>query len=728
MALAGFRDSYTGVGFLVVGVLGAVLGLLLAHVVHSGRAPAIVLVALTLSVYFVVGSVVALRAVPGPASFIEMARQGALGWKDLLTTLPPVDGSGPLLVLPFLLGLVTVALSHTLADRARASWPPAVAMVALLVCVIVMGVSTPASVLVQGAAFGVVALAWISLRGLRTHSVTNNGSGRLTRAGLAVAIVVVAGATSVPLGTHALASDRGRVVLRDRVQPPFDIGRYPSPLAGFRRFRPPSGPGNKASRVYDKELFQVEGAPVGTPVRIATLDAYDGSVWGAANSGGSPGEIDDTFQRVSPTIRNPLAAGGGAPLEVVVTLGEGWTGVWLPTIGAVTELEFLDDTDGEEASTFRYNLATATAVVPSGTSPGDRYRLAGVVTDQQSDPGMGVSASVTVDGSILGTQADAWSEGETDPLKRLVAVAKHLKDEGGYTDGLAPFQRYGPGHSSGRLSTFVNGDQIAGNDEQFAAAMALMANRLGVPARVVLGAKLPEGGVVKGKDVHAWIELRAADGSWRTLDTDQFTAEEEPEENPPQPQTEYAGAVVPPPAPLPPPSTVGDPADGELDQAVKRRDVAGQDDDGGLLPAWLLAILRWLGPPLGVVALLLGGVLGAKARRRHRRRRATSLTARIAGGWAQVLDRARDLRIALPEQAQTRREQAVAISVPTAQELAHIADDHVFGPGEPSEEAAHEYWQHIDRLCRELAQGMGPMGRLRAAVSVSSLRGTRRTQ
>ena len=41
--------------------------------------------------------------------------------------------------------------------------------------------------------------------------------------------------------------------------------------------------------------------------------------------------------------------------------------------------------------------------------------------------------------------------------------------------------------------------------------MALVATRLGVPARVVVGARVPEDGVVKGNDVVAWVELRIRD-------------------------------------------------------------------------------------------------------------------------------------------------------------------------------------------------------------------------
>jgi len=55
-----------------------------------------------------------------------------------------------------------------------------------------------------------------------------------------------------------------------------------------------------------------------------------------------------------------------------------------------------------------------------------------------------------------------------------------------YSDGAGDEAQYLPGHSIGRLTTFLTGIQLVGDDEQYAAIFALMTNFLGVPARVVL--------------------------------------------------------------------------------------------------------------------------------------------------------------------------------------------------------------------------------------------------
>ena len=41
-----------------------------------------------------------------------------------------------------------------------------------------------------------------------------------------------------------------------------------------------------------------------------------------------------------------------------------------------------------------------------------------------------------------------------------------------------------------------------------ASTLALMGNRIGVPTRVVMGAITPGSGPVRGRDVHAWVEVR----------------------------------------------------------------------------------------------------------------------------------------------------------------------------------------------------------------------------
>jgi hypothetical protein len=158
------------------------------------------------------------------------------------------------------------------------------------------------------------------------------------------------------------------------------------------------------------------------------------------------------------------------------------------------------------------------------------------------------------------------------------------------------------------------------------------------------------------------------------------------------------------------------------------------------------AVVRWaayLGIP--VVLLILPAViaLALKGRRRRRRRRRGDGAARVAGGWAELQDTARDLGLTRVPTA-TRREQAGAIerhfagaaasgaagagtapsaaSTPTAVALATRADAAVFGPVPADEAEAERFWSEVTGTERGLRRHVSPWRRLRARIGYASLR------
>lgn len=728
-ALSGLASTFTGWGFLVVGLAGVALGIVVVHVSSALRLPVAVPLVTVAALFFLLGGPLCLRGtgagLPGPRAFDQLGHQVVAGWKDLLTTLPPIDGGGPLLVLPWVAGLAAGTLGALLTRMDRGpAWLrttlPLLAPTALLAGVILLGLLRPQSLWVQGVGYAVTALAWLALRAWRTSAPVESGRGRGGRLLVGAGMVALAGVLALPVGTWASASDDGRLVLRTYVEPPFDVGQYPSPLAAFRRYVEPDPRTPDPYNLYDETLLTVDGAPAGTRLRIAALDHYDGVVWGAANDT-IPGTTDDIFQRVSSTIDNPVE---GDELEVTVTVGEGYDSVWLPTIGALQGIAFPGE---EQADSFRYNLATRTGVVPDRVGPGDRYRFTTVVPDDSlsvdSQPSTLTSTSAGA-AAFLDTQAVQWSAGESLPLRRLFAIADHLKGEGKYSDGVVPAEQiYHPGHHVQRLGDgFVNDVIMAGNDEQYAATMALLAGRIPLPARVVLGAVVPEDGVIEGKDMQAWVEVQVADGSWRTLPTDTFMDYDKPAKRPPQPQQKMSGTVVPPPAPIPPPSTAGEQTDAELRARKGDRD---PDDDGFSLPGWLRALGVYVGLPLLALLALAGAVIGAKALRRRRRRTHVVVSRRLVGAWRELVDHARDLGATGPL-AGTRREQglllATAGATAEAPGLARRADQHVFGPVPPDDETAAAYWTAIDEERRAMSESVSRRRRWLAAVNPASLR------
>ncbi len=143
-------------------------------------------------------------------------------------------------------------------------------------------------------------------------------------------------------------------------------------------------------------------------------------MWGAAEDT-IPGSSLDTFQRVSSTIDNPV---DGDEVDVDVTLGEGWSGIWLPTVGALQSMTFGGDGDEratrDKAESFRYNLATSTAVVPSGLAPGDSYHFTAVVPDDEVTSASVPSADLgdaALAAGFLDTQAVQWTAGASEPMR-----------------------------------------------------------------------------------------------------------------------------------------------------------------------------------------------------------------------------------------------------------------------------------------------------------------------
>lgn len=735
LALSGFATSFTGWGFLVVGLIGVALGIVVTHTTRTLGWPLIAPVMIVAVLFFLLGGPLCLRSVgdtaflPGGSTLGTLVDQAIFGWKDMLTTLPPVDGDGPLLVLPWLLGLTAGVLGTVLSGvRLPRAWLsallPVLAMTGVLAAVILLGVRHPQSVLVQGSVFAAAALGWLAIRARRASATVHGGTSGWGRVALGGALVLLASALALPASALVTGGDdEGRTVVRTWVEPPFDIGRYPSPLAGFRKYID-LGKNEDPANVYDKTLFTVEGV-AGLRIRIAAMDTYDGLVWGASNDA-LPGAGDDSFQRVSSTIDNPVE---GREVEATVTIGEGYDGVWLPTVGALQGVEFRQGDPDAKAESFRYNLATSTAVVPSGIRRGDSYSFTAVQPaddlTRETLASTALAASPPGTGFLKEPAAD-WAEKASTPIERVLAIAEHLRTEGKYSDGVRKAEQvYHPGHHVQRLSDeFVNDEQMVGNDEQYAAVMALLANEVGVPARVVLGALVPEDGVVTGEQVEAWVELRAADGSWRTLPTEEFMSKEPPAEELPENNTPMSGTVVPPPAPIPPPSDAGEQSDADLRERKGTKD--DQDEEASLvarLPAWVVFVGKYVGGPLLFLGAVLAAIVGLKLLRRRRRRSAASVSARFVGAWRELVDHARDLGQPVPlGPTVTRREQSGAIGSESAPALARRADSFVFGPVVPEAAAATTYWESVDSERRAMSRSVGRRRRWLAAINVASLR------
>ena len=225
-----------------------------------------------------------------------------------------------------------------------------------------------------------------------------------------------------------------------------------------------------------------------------------------------------------------------------------------------------------------------------------------------------------------------------------------------------------------------------------------------------------------GKDIQAWVEIPFQGYGWIPFDPTP-PPEQTPQENDKEKQSEPNPQVVQPPPP--PPADVTPP---DEDTEQPQTDDPAPDDDA--TPLWLRVtqVAGVAAIPLVLLAAPFVVIVLLKVRRRRRRRRAADLVARVAGGWDEVLDVARDLRHPTGGLA-TRNESARALAasfedVPDGAlvasrvgALARSADRAVFSPATPSPEQVAAYWADVQVAVDAMAHSVGWRRRVRARLS-----------
>lgn len=757
LGLLGFGTTYGDSRYLVAGVTGVLLGLVVGCFGVRLRAPAVPVAVVSFLVFFLFGGAIALRGtvsagvLPNRANLQALADGAVRGWYGLLTVLPPVGATGNLLAIPYLLGLSGSVLGYTLARRSRYAFVPVLSPVAVLASSILFGSNKPAALVLQGAVFAGVSLAWIALRTRAGEpAVVRSPRGRKVSA---AALIVGAAAGAVLVGpVLPLAGANERVVLRDHVEPPLDLRDYVSPLSTYRKYVVPAGKARGGGGLGDQTLFTVEGLPTGALIRIATMDAYDGTVWNVAG-GTAPATGDGvggsgSFQQVGERI--PTQA-SGRRATVTFTLGA-LGGIWLPSVGVVTRVRFWGTNADYLAKTFRYNRATDSAVAatlpaaePLTLQPGDRYTIDVVVppatlTPPEVDPvaltaagpaGFGLPEPARVPEAVKAKVTEVVGS-----TQGVFARVQSLADElgrGAYSDGTAGEIPSLAGHYAARLDRMVSDPQgLVGDAEQYAAVMALMTRQLGIPARVVMGVRpQPNAGsprLVKGTDVTAWVEVGLRGLGWVPVFPTPPSTAKKPQTIPrPKPITrvqEPPKAVAPPRVVAAPLISAGEPAARKAnDKKSEQRDKPVDPDapSAGRRLGLVVAV------GVSIPVIVLGAVvltLALKRRRSRRRRRRGSPSTRIAGGWAEVVDLARDTGAAVPLGG-TRRDVAVSLDRADLIVLARRADQAVFAPGEPSERDVTDYWADVATARSDLARRLGRWARLKVALNPTSLRWSR---
>jgi hypothetical protein len=725
VGLYAFQQSYGGAEYLVVGGVCAALGLLVGHIGNRTSTPVLAMVPVLFLAYVVVGGAIALRggAIAGFLPSLDTARDAlrmtVLGWKQLLTTVPPVGSSGSLLALPAFCGFIAAGLGLIWARRVNALVPPALLPAAVLVTGLLFGLKSPVSVLVHGAAFIGLLVMMAAVRYGRGRRVVIVGERPVRRllagGGFAVGAAAL-GLMVAPVLPFADVDDR--VTIREVIEPPFDPAVYPSPLSSYREY---------IKRYEDDTLFTITGLPEGAPIRLATMDDFDGVVWRVTGGGQTSPGASGYFERVGSQVRPDFP---GEVITVTVEIQQ-WSQVWLPTVGEVLEIRFGGPRARALADAFRYNRATDTGATQGVLlRSGDRYEMEVVVpasvaaaTGESIIDLQGKNSDNAVLNELVGWATPLVRS--TERSERPAKLADELSAAGIYSDGNVD-EGHEPsvgGHGSVRLRYFIGQPEPVGNAEQYASALALMLRGEAVPSRVMMGfqpEQWSDGPIeITGKDAEAWTEVPYTDVGWVTFDPTPDRTKLEPTQEPvARPQPERNTQVPPPPPIL---------AEDPRSEPASERDAEEQDDpeevltdtsDG--LPGWVALVAAVVGAPMLIGTSIVAAILLLKHRRRRRRRRAAVPHLRIAGGWLELIDHAVDHGRPMPASA-TRREAGAFVS-PGAVALAYRADAAVWGGGEPTDAEVEKYWADIVSALKEMNSSAGLSGRVQAMLSLRSYR------
>lgn len=380
-------------------------------------------------------------------------------------------------------------------------------------------------------------------------------------------------------------------------------------------------------------------------LRLTVLDSFVDDSWTP-----SPRDLATDNAASGPL---PAPAGvnltGARPTEWDLRTTAAFETTWLPTPSLTRTIEVdagdwrydprfgdiaaIDDPPPTEVP---YRL---TAVAPS-------YSAAGLAAARPAPPAVvtAMTKLPTLPPTVKEIAERVTAAGTTQHAK-AVLLQDWFRRNGGFTYSLDP----APGGGLDQLARFITTDKV-GYCEQFAAAMAVMARALGIPARVVVGFLAPSEKVdgayrFTSDDLHAWPEIYFAGSGWVRFE--------------PTPGARTGTAPTwtrdldRDPAPTPSPSTAtSSPTRPTSDPSTAAPEAARGTTDG---PTGTASIVASVIAGSAALLLLLGAPGVLRVRQRHRRlRRDPDPVAAAESLWAELRATAIDLALPWPDDRSPR--------------------------------------------------------------------------
>lgn len=380
------------------------------------------------------------------------------------------------------------------------------------------------------------------------------------------------------------------------------------------------------------EVFTVE-TDRATYWRMASLDDFDGAVWGFSGSyQDASGDLPGASLSDAPTITQTFR---------ISSLG----GIWLPAAWSPVRVEAGADISWDPES--------GTLATLDGISPNESYRVVSIDLPAVLTPQLLGGAPRSADPDLLGRYTQLPEDFSAEARLLAEQLTASATNDFERADALqAYFRRFdydlnvADGHDNGRVETFLA--ERRGYCEQFSGTFAAMARHLGMPARVAVGFTPGVRGedgtyVVRGEHYHAWPEVHFEGIGWVPF---------EPTPGRGSPSAEPYTTIPPQQAATGEPSTATtlpldiDPLAGLDGQGIPGfEDPAGFVEDDGSLPtpvadedarrpAWVGRLLVSVAA-LGAVALLwyLGVPWARRRARRRRHERASSPSEQVMARW-----------------------------------------------------------------------------------------------